>query len=52
MKRLTRRNWFRGVGAGAAALLGGAFERQAFGQAGGPKRLLVLYMPKIGRAHV
>ena len=42
---VSRRNLFRGVGAGAVALLGGAFERQAFGQAAAPKRLLVLYMP-------
>ncbi len=40
-----RRSFLGGVGASAAALLGGAFERQAFGQAAAPKRLLVLYMP-------
>jgi hypothetical protein len=34
-----------GVGAGTAAFLGGAFERQAFGQGAVPKRLLVFYMP-------
>jgi hypothetical protein len=43
--RLSRRSFFHGVGAGAAAFFGGGFERQAFGQAAAPKRLLVLYMP-------
>ncbi len=43
--RVSRRSVLGGVGAATAALLGGGFERQAFGQAGAPKRLLVLYMP-------
>ncbi len=43
--RVSRRSLFQGVGAGAAAFFGGGFERQAFGQAVAPKRLLVLYMP-------
>jgi hypothetical protein len=42
---VSRRSLLSGVGLGAAALLGGAFERQAYGQAGPAKRLLVLYMP-------
>src|SRR5882757_8721883 len=42
---VSRRSLFAGVGAGTAAFLGGAFERQAFGQGVTPKRLLVLYMP-------
>jgi hypothetical protein len=42
---VSRRSLFAGVGAGTAAFLGGAFERQAFGQGVIPKRLLVLYMP-------
>jgi hypothetical protein len=43
--RTSRRSFLSGVGAGTAAFLGGAFERQAFGQGAVPKRLLVLYMP-------
>jgi hypothetical protein len=43
--RLTRRAALGGFGAGTAALLGGALEREAFGQGAVAKRLLVLYMP-------
>jgi hypothetical protein len=43
--RLSRRTLFQGVGAGTAALFGGAFEREAFGQGAIAKRILVLYMP-------
>jgi len=42
---VSRRSFFRGVGAGTAALFGGTFARQAFGQGVAPKRLIVLYMP-------
>jgi Protein of unknown function (DUF1552) len=42
---VSRRSLLSGVGLGAAALLGGSFERQAFGQAAAPKRLVMLYMP-------
>ena len=43
--RVSRRTVLSGVGAGAAALLGGSFQRQAFGQAAAPKRVVLLYMP-------
>src|SRR3954462_1676464 len=42
---VSRRSWLSGVGAGTSAFLGGAFERQAFGQGAVPKRLLVFSMP-------
>jgi len=42
---VSRRSFFRGVGAGTAAIFGGTFARQAFGQGVAPKRLLVFYMP-------
>lgn len=44
--RVSRRTLLQGgTGLGAAALLGGSFERQAFGEGTAPKRLIMLYMP-------
>jgi Protein of unknown function (DUF1552) len=45
MTNIRRRSFLAGVGAGTAALLGGSFQRNAFGQGAVPKRLLVLLMP-------